>query len=226
MQLANRPGKTELPVSYGVFRPERIAIRPDRILRIHGYRNLETVRPAIRKTADAIAKRAEEIIVPEVHYARVGIQRLRGDDLILENGVRFRSPAFPRFLGDAREIVVVVTTMGRAIDEEVITVMERFDPLDALFLETSGWLGIEQATRQFRDFLRALVGLQGYRISCRMGPGYSYKIEAREVSWPLEDQQQLFKVFDGIDLPIRLLESCAMQPKLSRSSIFGLVPGG
>jgi hypothetical protein len=104
--------------------------------------------------------------------------------------------------------------------------MERFDPLDALFLETSGWLGIEQATRQFRDYLRALVGPQGYRISCRMGPGYSYKIGDREVSWPLEDQQSLFKVFDGIDLPIRLLESCAMQPKLSRSAIFGLVPNG
>ncbi len=73
-------------------------------------------------------------------------------------------------------------------------------------------------------YLGDLIKPEGLRLTRRMGPGYSYKINGDETMWSLEQQHQLFEVFDGEDLPVRLLESCAMMPKMSRSGLYGLVP--
>lgn len=210
----------------GVFRPARLSLRPASILRLHGYKNLDTVRPVLRRTAETVAGEAEKIIEAEVHYRRLAVVGLANGELTLENGIRFRCDAFHRFLDGAREVVVTVATMGAALDREVIARLDhdRFEPLEALFLETCGWLGIELATKQFRDFLRTLVQPNGYRLSSRMGPGYSYRIGADDIRWPLEDQKGIFEAFSGTGIPVRLLDSCAMLPKMSRSSIFGLLP--
>jgi hypothetical protein len=210
----------------GVFRPTRLSLRPDSVLRLHGYKNMETIRPVLRKAAETVASQAETIIEPEVHYRRLAVVGLAAGELTLEHGIRFHCDAFHRHLKGAREVVVTVATMGAALDREVIARLDhdRFEPLEALFLETCGWLAIELTTKQFRHFLRTLVQPSGYRLSSRMGPGYSYRIGADDIRWPLEDQKGIFEAFAGTAIPVRLLDSCAMLPKMSRSSIFGLLP--
>lgn len=209
---------------YGVFRPGSATIRPELMLRIHGYRDLDKVRPVIKETAKIVARRAEEILCPEVHCKRMPIRECRGDELVLGERLRFRNAAFAKYLAGASDVVVIALTVGKALDEEVARVMEDFDPLRALFLETAGWLGVEWTTRQFSARLHETAHARGFRVSHRMGPGYSYKIDGRETSWRLEEQKQLFEVFSGVDLPITLLESCAMMPKMSRSGLYGLAP--
>jgi len=208
-----------LPGGYGIFRPSLLAINPERMLRVHGYRNTANLRPVIRKAAETIANLAERLIAPQVHYRRVGVRSLTGGELVLDDGVTFHNEAFSRHLGEAREVVIAIATMGPALDQEVIAHMDRFE-----LLETGGWLGIETVSKQFGDYLRALARGHGYRVSCRMGPGYAYKVDNREIRWDLEEQRQVFQAFEGIDLPVRLLESCAMLPKMSRSGLYGLAP--
>ena len=113
--------------------------------------------------------------------------------------------------------------MGRALDEAVIAAMDKFEPLDALFLETAGWLGVEWTTKNFVRDLQKTVKPENMRVTRRRGPGYRYKIGGREMDWPLEQQRRLFDVFDEVELPIALLESCVMLPKMSRSGMYGLV---
>lgn len=209
---------------YGVFRPERLAINPDRILRVHGYKDAAKVRPVIREAAETLARRAEALFVPEVHYRRLAVQALEDTDLAVEGGLVFQSEAFSHFLAEAREVVVAVATMGAALDRDVIAHMDRFEPLEALFLETAGWLGIENLTMQFGGLLRERARKEGYRVTCRLGPGYSYKIAGRSVSWPLEQQERIFAAFEGIKLPVTLYPSCVMLPKMSRSGMFGFAP--
>jgi len=225
MQLADT---TQIsPSDYGIFRPRRVAIRPESVLRLHGYKDLGKVRPVIRRTAETIAKRAQELISPEVHHRRFDAPHVRNGILQLDDGLRFSCKAFDRHLEGASAVVVVITTMGSRLDDEVIACFDRdgrFEPLEALFLETCGWLAIEQTTKQFSDFLRALVRPHGQRASCRMAPGYTYRVDGGEIPWNLEEQRQIFRAFSGIDLPVRLLESCAMLPKMSRTGLYGLAP--
>ncbi len=209
---------------YGVFKPTKVAVRPEQILRVHGYKDRARVRPVILAAAETIGQQAQSLFTPEIHYRRLAVRVLDDDGLILDGGLVFRSEAFAHFLTGAREVVVAIATMGAALDREVIAHMERFEPLDALFLETAGWLGIENMTKQFGGVLRDWAQAEGYRVTCRLGPGYGYRISGRSITWSLEEQERIFAAFEGIPLPVTLLPSCVMLPKMSRTGIFGFVP--
>ena len=74
--------------------------------------------------------------------------------------------------------------------------------------------------------LRAGAERDGWKMSLRMGPGYEYKLHngGGRVRWDLEQQADLFQLFAGSPLPVELLSSCAMLPKMSRSGLFGQAP--
>lgn len=209
-----------------VLETGRVHIDPLKMLRIHGYKNLDKVRPVIRKAADDIAERAEGLMAPVVHARRIDVASYDDKRLSLVDGTTFEDVAFEHVLDGARTVVVIVMTVGTALDQAVIASMDNatFEPLDALFLETAGWLGIEAATKMFVRDLQSRTKNEGVRVTRRLGPGYQYKIGGEAVHWPLEQQRKLFEVFDDEDLPVTLMESCAMLPKMSRSGIYGLTP--
>ncbi len=198
-----------------------------KILRVHRYKDPEKVRPVIREAAERSVQDITELIELEGYYRRVPIKTVANGELQLENGTHFYCEAFDRLLGDSTEIVAFVLTLGPRLDDAVGELIDEFEVLDALFLETAGWLSIESATRRFGRFLRQSFAREGYRVTHRMGPGYSYRIEHGEeedrVLWPLEQQAQLFDLFAEVQLPVSLTQSCLMKPKMSRSGIFGVV---
>jgi hypothetical protein len=209
--------------SIGVLNPGAPQFDPMKILRIHGYKNMEKIRPAIRKAADEIAEQAIGVMEPVIHFKRLAVAECSRESLFLENGLTFTNPAFIQYLFEAQEVVTVVITVGKELDDEVDEFMDRFELLEALFMETAGWLGIEWATKKFVEFFNAGTKAEGRRLSKRMGPGYSYKVDGVEAVWSLEEQRQIFKAFGDVKLPVQLMESCAMLPKMSRSGLYGLV---
>jgi hypothetical protein len=204
--------------------PQAPVVRPERILRIQGYSDLDRVRPAIRRSAQAMAMLAAELSAPAVGFRRVPIVDIRDDVLEVEGGVRFHCDAFASVLAGCVEIAAFALTVGPRLDDQVVKLTDAGELLDALLLETAGWLCIEDATRQFKVSLRELANAGNRRITSRMGPGYTYKVGARACIWALEEQGRLFSLFDGAILPVSLMASCAMQPKMSRSGLFGIAP--
>lgn len=202
----------------------KISIDETKILRIQGYRNLGKVRPVIKRAAAAAARETEALIQPKVFFRCLNILRCKDGVLTLENGITFENEGFGRFLSEAREAAIFILTMGNPLDKTVKDYIADDQLLNALFLETAGWLGIEAATKQFSMYLKGLAKERDLRLSPRLGPGYSYKLDGRSVVWPLEQQQTLFKLFVDQALDVELLESCAMLPKISRSGLFGFLP--
>lgn len=202
---------------------EGIKVAESSILRIQGYRDLEKIRPAIRKAAASVAREAEGLIRPRVYYRVQDVKTCKGSLLELADGTTFENEAFQRLLKDPQDVAAFILTMGRALDDAVIDCIASDELLRALFLETAGWLGIESATRSLSIHLRSEARERGLRLSPRLGPGYSYKLDGRSVLWPLEQQQTLFKLFAEDAIDVQLLDSCAMIPKISRSGIFGFL---
>jgi len=111
-------------------------------------------------------------------------------------------------------VVAFFLTAGEEFDKEAARLHAAGRILEVLFLESAGWLGIEAATKSFANCLRGWAHARGYALGARLAPGYG--------SWPLTDQKPLHSLFDGFSLSVRLLESCAMVPKMSRSGLYGL----
>jgi hypothetical protein len=205
-------------------RPSVGAIRAERILRIQGYTDPGRVRPAIARAAQAMAELACAKSEPVVAYRDVPIVALEQGALELEGGVRMHCLAFERQLQGCSAVCVFVLTLGPAISDEVVRLTDAGDLLEAVLLETAGWLAIEEATRHFKSRVREQALVRGERITSRMGPGYSYKIGSRISAWRLEEQSELFRALGDGALPVRLLSSGAMTPKMSRSGLYGLAP--
>ena len=198
------------------FRTEIAELPVDPLLRMQGYRDLARVRPRIRAIAAKAAARARDLAAPEAYYRRVAIRSCTSEALELEAGVTFHSARFAKVFAGCGEIMAFVLTLGPALDAETERLTERDDIVDALFLEMAGWLAVEQATKALALHFADEVRSAGLGPTRRLGPGY--------VDWPLEEQANLFALFADAALPVRLLESCAMIPKKSRSGLYGLRP--
>ncbi len=207
-----------------IFRPLRPQVAEEKILRIQGYDDPARVRPAIRQAAAQMARTAEEVCEVEVVYRPVAVLQLDDQGITVEGCVRLTCGAFADRLQDCVQVVPFILSCGQALSQKVIELADAGDLLEAVLLESAGWLCIEDATRQLKHCLRSQADLKGCRITSRMGPGYTYALLDGEVSWPLEDHPNLFALFDGARLPAQLMSSCAMNPKLSRSGLYGIAP--
>ena len=212
------------PAGAGRFRAGPVDVRPERILRIQGYREIERVRRPIRRAAERAAETAREVVDGEVGYRRAAVATCRGTSLALDGGELFECAAFERFLAGCESVVVFALTAGAAIDRRIDELMAADEPVVALMLDTAGWLAVESVTRQFSERLKADCEAAGLRLTRRMGPGYTYRMGREMAPWRLEEQAGLFRVLGQDVSPVTVLESGAMLPKMSRSGLYGLRP--
>jgi len=209
---------------YHEFRPGPVTIRTDPMLRIQGYRDLDRVRPTIKKTAGNMAQVVAQTIDAVVHYRQLRISECTDSMLILEGGTVFSCDAFSKYHAASEQVVVFVLTLGKGLDEAAMGFSKQQQLLEQLFLDTAGWVGVEAVNKQFATHIKEQVVEQGYRLTRRMGPGYTFKKEGQDCPWALEDQKPLFALFDDTELSVAMLESCAMLPRMSRTGLYGLVP--
>ncbi|MCH6588112.1 MAG: hypothetical protein IH805_07345 [Proteobacteria bacterium] len=205
---------------YGHFTGARIEVPVDPLLRLQGYRDMARIRPRVRAIATKMAALAGTLVAPETYYRRVRIGSCTPAALALETGtetgVTFHSAEFAKVLGRCREVVVFVLTLGAGFDAQAERFTANEEIVEALFMEMAGWIAVERVTKNFAGHLASLVRDENLAPTRRLGPGY--------VDWPLEEQAALFTLLDGAPLPVRLLDSCAMIPKKSRSGLYGLRP--
>ncbi len=206
------------------FEPVPPVVLHERILRVQGYAEMGRVRPAIVSAAQAMARRAEALSRPAVAYQYRPLHALDDEGMELGDGARLQSRAFATRMAGCTQIASFVLSCGKELGDTVVALADAGDLLEAVLLETAGWLCIEDATRQFKALLRSNATARGLRITSRMGPGYAYRVGDAEVNWPLEDQVAFFALFGDEPLPVTLMASCAMNPKLSRSGLYGVAP--
>lgn len=198
------------------YLPPRPQLGLEPILRFQRYRDLSQVAAPIREAAEAMTALAMKLAEPQVVFLRRAIDRVDTDSVTLADRPPFHGRCFPTHIASAREVVCFIVTIGPALDMRATEMADGNELLEALFLDTAGWLAIEDAVRAFRSHLRGGVRSRRLRLSPRLGPGY--------LDWPLEEQALLFELFAGESLPVTLSEYCVMTPKKSISGLFGLLP--
>ena len=205
------------------FRAQAPAVAPERLLRVMGYREGNSIRATVRRAAEAAVALAAAVAAPVACYRRVQIVSCHRDGLLLATGTEFHGPTFAAYLSDCREVAIFVLSLGEPFDARQQHFAASGQMLEGYALEIAGWLAIEQTTRLFRAHLDAEARRERLALTRRLAPGYTSRIGGRKVEWPLPDQQALFSLFDAGALPARLLEgSFAMTPKMSRTGLFGL----
>ena len=206
-----------------VWRGAGISVDAKRLLKVQGFSARRPARPRLEKAAAEAADRAAGLAAPQASAVRRRIEHCAAGELRLAQGTVFTCPVFEEVLHGCDEALLFVLTLGPALETEIAERYAASEPLEAYFLDAAGWLLVEQATRQLRGHFSQSLSTCGRALTARLGPGYDYRDGATRTRWPLEQQHELFRAFGAVELPVRLLESSAMIPRLSRSGLFGIL---
>ena len=196
----------------------------DITLKMSGYKDVSRVRKNIRAIAQNATETFHEIATPTVSYRIIDIESITEQQLTLAGDIYLESSIFDYYFKNATEVIVFALTVGEKPDDQTTAWMDGDRLIDAFFLEYASWTGVELVTKEFVKLLRHWTAEQNLRITRRLGPGYTYPVNKTKVFWELEQQQPLFTAFNDASIPIKLLESCAMLPKMSRSGLYGFIP--
>lgn len=195
----------------------RPPVDPDRILRLQKYRNPERVTPVVRETARKMAALAESLVEPRGWMRRVPVSAVGPDGSVrMADGFEFQSRSLVRLLRGAAEAVLLVLTIGAALEQRADVMVRQEHLVEGLLLDTAGWVAIDGLLHYTRQRLGADARRRGFRLTGRMAPGFG--------DWALDQQRILFAALGEGDLSVRLTETCVMLPRKSVSGVYGLVP--
>jgi hypothetical protein len=195
----------------------RPRVEPTLILRLQKYRKPEAAPAQVGQAAKAAAALAETLVEPQARLLRVPVRRVEPEGaVLLAEPIRFQSRALARLLRGATEVVLILLTLGPKLEARAQELMGEEQFLEALLLDTAGWVAVDALAKALRGRLLAEARAQGLRLTHRMAPGYA--------DWRLEEQRLLFSAFEEDALPIQLTEACVMLPRKSISGVYGLIP--
>jgi hypothetical protein len=195
----------------------RPRVEPTLILRLQKYRNPEAAPVQVGQAAEAAAALAETLVEPQARLLRVPVRRVEPEGaVLLADPIRFQSRALARLLRGATEAILFLLTLGPKLETRAQELMGEEQFLEALLLDTAGWVAVDALAKALRGRLLAEARARGLRLTHRMAPGYA--------DWRLEEQRILFSAFEEDALPIQLTEACVMLPRKSISGVYGLIP--
>jgi hypothetical protein len=192
-------------------------IDPDLILRLQKYRDLDRVPPVVKEAARRMASLAEAVVEPRGWMRREPVTSVEADGRVwLAGGIGFQSRALARLLQNAAEAVLIVLTIGPALERHTDELAHEEQLAEALLLDTAGRVAVDGLIKEVRRRLRDDGWNRGFRLTPRMAPGF--------VDWTLDQQRVLFAAFGASALTVELTESCIMLPRKSVSGVYGLTP--
>ncbi len=192
-------------------------VPPELILRLHKYRNLAAVPPVVRQAAEDVAAEATRLITPAAVIWRGPVTKTEPSGVVqLAEAHHFRSRTLARLLSRSAEALVLVLTVGAAVEERAMEMLSDNLLMEGVLMDTAGWAALEVLARSLRHDLTAAERCRGQKLTHRTAPGFS--------DWGLEEQVALFRVFGSAPLPVRLNEAACMLPRKSISGVFGVVP--
>lgn len=193
-----------------------LELNTDVVLRAQGADPavLKARRPDLVADAERAIEIARPLLAPQVVYERWPVTGVRHDLLDLAGGRRLRGEFLLSHLAAASEVIVILCTVGGAIEERVRATFAS-DPVMGLALDAVGTAAVEalsvNATRTFEEQAAA----EGMGISVPLSPGME--------GWSVEEgQPQLFGLVPGESIGVQLTEHKLMRPGKSLSLVIGI----
>jgi len=156
------------------------------------------------------------LVKPRLIYTVKKVKHVEKGMVTLNNEIRFKSPKLSKTLGDSREIICFVATIGRPIEREVGRFLREKRLSEAYILDAVGSVTVEDMVERFQGYMDLRYKKERKASTLRFSPGYC--------DWSIKEQKKLFAVLDAEQVGIQLTESCLMNPRKSISGVFGISP--
>lgn len=172
--------------------------------------------PRLVETAERALEEGRALLQPQTLYRELGVEVLRHERLMLEDGLALSGELVSEHLGPAERVVLIICTVGEALETHAGEVSSD-NIVYGLALDGVGSAAVESlanaACKHFED--QAAEG--GLQSSIPLSPGM--------VGWPVDKgQPEIFTILEPAQINISLSEYGLMMPRKSLTMVLGFGP--
>jgi hypothetical protein len=199
-----------------VIRDSPLSLKIREVLRREGFRGQAEVRPEIRSLILELLASVKNthLLEPAMAYDIYRITEMSHWQVILEGNFVLSSPLLPSLLPEAKELAIVVGTIGSKLEEQVTDYFNRGEPLRSLLLDGIGSAAVDSLSQEICKFMAAKALSRGYQASSPISPGMP--------GLPITEQWQVLELANATEIGVSLTAIGVMVPRKSTSMVIGI----
>jgi hypothetical protein len=199
-----------------VIRDIPLSLKTREVLRREGFRGYSKIRPEIKSLILELLTSVREfhLLEPAIAYEIYSITEMSRRQLSLEGKVVIAGPLLPSLLPEAKELAVVVGTIGPKLEKRVADYFNQGEPLRGMLLDGIGSAAADLLTEEVCKFIVGEASSRGYQASSPISPGMP--------GLPINEQWQLLKMVPAKEIGVSLTSVGIMVPRKSASMVIGL----
>jgi hypothetical protein len=201
---------------FTIVRNWKLDIDADMVLRGQGgdAAVIRERKPRLVDIAGRAAAEGSRLLDPAVICRQIEVESLRHERLTLAGGAALTGPLLTQHLAPAQQVVLMVCTVGEAIEQRVAELI-RTDPPYGLALDGYGSVAVEALGVAACTRFEEQAARDGLYSSIPLSPGM--------IGWPVDvGQLQIFSLLDAEQIGVTLTESAQMIPRKSTSMVLGI----
>jgi hypothetical protein len=199
-----------------VIRDIPLSLKTREVLRREGFRGQTKVRPEIKSLILELLASVKKthLLEPAMAYEIYRITEMSHWQVILEDNFVVSSPLLPSLLPEAKELAIVVGTIGPKLEEQVTDYFNRGEPLRSLLLDGIGSAAVDSLAQEVCKFMTAKALSRGYQASSPISPGMP--------GLPITEQWQVLELANATEIGVSLTATGVMVPRKSTSMVIGI----
>jgi len=188
------------------------------VLRRQGAGGKGKLRPEIeRLTLELLASvESEQTLEPAAAYEYYPLTGMDGDRISLEGGKVVNGPALPAFFPEAKELAVIICTIGPRLEKQASDYTKKGQALRGMLLDGIGSAAVDILIPEVLKLIAAEIASTGYEISSPINPGMP--------GFPMTEQWNLLELSKADKIGVSLTPSGILIPRKSVSMVIGIGP--
>ena len=184
-----------------VIRDIPLSLKTREVLRREGFRGHSKIRPEIKSLIlELLASiKKAHLLEPAMAYEIYSITEMSQTQLSLEGNLVVHGPLLPSLLPEAKELAVVVGTIGPRLEKQATDYFNRDEPLRGMLLDGIGSAAVDSLTQEVCKFMAGEASSRGYQVSSPINPGMP--------GLPITEQWQLLEMVPAREIGVSLTSS-------------------
>ena len=201
-----------------VIRDIPLSLKTGAVLRRQGLGGRAKVRPEIQSLIDEqlASMDSAHLLEPAAAYEYYTVSEMSGSQISLEGDKAIHGPALPAILPEAKELVVLICTIGPKLEKQAGDFTKKGEALRGMLLDGIGSAAVDTLVPKILRIIAGEVAPRGYEISSPVNPGMP--------GFSMSEQWNLVKLAKAHEIGVSLTQSGMLIPRKSTSMVIGVGP--
>lgn len=199
-----------------IVRNIKLPIDMEQIILRQGMTRRARIRPQVigilHELLDNLSK--SHLLKPTIVYKIYTITDIRQSRIYLSGNTSINSTFLASTLPTAKELAVIVCTIGSELEEKAAQFFHQDEPLRGFLLDGIGSAAVDSLSGEACRILAQKAATRGYQTSSPISPGM--------FGLPVSEQQHLFELVPAEKIGVRLTSAQIMSPCKSASMLIGI----